>query len=69
MAELRPDGLCPVCGKSIDKKENWARILDEGYTELWTVGGEIDLPEEALPERVQVLYNNCVHVDCFELLT
>lgn len=69
MAELCSD-KCPVCNKEIDKKANWARILDEDWDELWTVGGKdgIDLPPEALPEDVQMLYYNCVHVDCYEHL-
>jgi hypothetical protein len=64
MSELCPNGICPVCQKLIDKKVNWERILDEGYSELWMVG-DMDLPQEALPENVQVLYHNCVHVDCY----
>jgi hypothetical protein len=67
---MREDGLCPVCMLPIDKKKNLERILDEGYDELWTVGGSmgIDLPQEALDEQTQVLYHNGVHVDCFEKL-
>jgi len=66
---MREDGFCPVCMLPIDKEENKQRIKDEGYESYWTVDdGNIDLPQEALEERVQVLYHNGVHVDCFEKL-
>lgn len=57
--------LCPVCTNPVDKQSNWERIKDEHEDLL----NQVDIyGEDSLTEQEQVLYHNCVHVDCFELL-
>ncbi len=57
--------LCPVCTNPVDKQSNWERIRDEHEDLL----NQVDTyGEDSLTEQEQVLYHNCVHVDCFEKL-
>ena len=54
---------CPVCKKEIDKKANLEDICEEfGY-----LLEQADcLGQDSLTEHEQVIYNNLVHVDCYE---
>jgi hypothetical protein len=57
--------VCPVCKKEIDKKANLEAICEEfdGLLDQVDYWGQ-----DSLTEREQVIYNNLVHVDCYENL-
>ncbi len=56
--------MCPVCKKEIDKRLNIEAILEEGYGYLLK---QVDyFGQESLTEGEQMLYNNLVHVACYE---